>query len=348
MRFGVVGTGVIGRLRARSIRENPGTELVSVADPAKAVADATASGLGAKSYADHRALLDAGGIDALVISSPLHLHEEQCADAFAAGLHVLCEKPLANSHESCMRIIAASQKAGKTLAVGFNHRYYPAIKFVKQAIVNGRIGKLDHLRVFGGHDGLNNFRADWMYKAAYSGGGAMMDAGIHMTDLARYLAGEVTSVYGVATNGIWKVDGSEDDAMAIFRTADGVPIQYEATWTEWKGYRFYVEAYGDLGMAKGYYAPMFNMLVTHEKPGARRRKEMRFYPGIILREKLKSWESTAYLAFVEELADFLKHVEGKPSAIADAWSGARSVEIAEAVYRCAKDGRPVELTRRPG
>ena len=126
-----------------------------------------------------------------------------------------------------------------------------------------------------------------------------------------------------------------------------MPVQYEATWTEWKGYRFYVEAYGELGMAKGYYAPMFNMLVTHEKPGARRATQRRFYPEIILREKLKSWESTTYLAFQEELADFLHAVEGRPSAIADGWSGARSVEIAEAVYRCARDGAPVTLTKRP-
>jgi predicted dehydrogenase len=87
---------------------------------------------------------------------------------------------------------------------------------MKKAIDDGAIGTIDHLRVFGGHDGLANFRADWMYKGCL-GGGAMMDVGIHMTDLARYMMGEVREAYGVASNRIWKVDGSEDNAVAILQ-----------------------------------------------------------------------------------------------------------------------------------
>jgi len=68
-------------------------------------------------------------------------------------------------------------------------------------------------------------------------------------------------VYGVATNHIWHVDRSEDNAVAIFKSDAGVPAFYQATWAEWKGYRFYIEAYGDRGMVRAYYAPMFNLLI---------------------------------------------------------------------------------------
>ena len=220
------------------------------------------------------------------------------------------------------------------------------MKFIKQTVDAGLIGTLDHVRVFGGHDGLHNFRADWQYKAPASGGGAMMDVGIHMTDLARYVAGDVTEVYGFSSNRVFKVPGSEDNAVAVFRTQGGVPVFYQATWTEWKGYRFYVEAYGDRGMVRGYYAPMFNLLITSDKPGGARKKQYKFYPEIMLREKFKSWTSTALISFREELADFLGMVEGRQVALADGFDGFRAVEIANAVGQSTGTGRPIALRPR--
>jgi predicted dehydrogenase len=228
--------------------------------------------------------------------------------------------------------------------VGFNHRYYPSVKYLKRVVADGLIGPLDHLRVFGGHDGLSNFRADWMFKGV-SGGGAMMDVGIHMTDLARYVMGEIHEVYGVASNRVWNVENSEDNAMVVLKGNAGVTALYQATWTEWKGYRFFIEAYGPLGMVRAYYAPMFNLLVTQPRPGGARTRRMKFYPEIILREKLKGWQTTAYLSFQEELADFIRMIHGESSQAADGWSGLRAVEIAHAAYRSSATGATVALSR---
>lgn len=346
VRFGLIGAGVIGALRAQSVRENPGTELVAVADPALERAESAVRGTRAKAHADYRKVLDAP-VDAVIVSSPLPHHEEQVRAALSAGKHVLCEKPLGNTVGSCRRMVTTATDANLRLAVGFNHRYYPSIKYLKQAVEDGRIGGLDHLRIFGGHDGLGNFRADWQYRAPESGGGAMLDVGIHMTDLARYLLGDVTEIYGVASNGIWKVVGSEDNALAIFKSPAGIPALYQATWTEWKGYRFYVEAYGNLGMVRGYYAPMFNLLVTHSKPGGPRKRKIKLYPDIILREKLKSWTSTALISFREELRDFLKVIAGDEQVpLADGVAGLRAMEIADAVYRSTATGTVVTLESR--
>lgn len=345
MKFAVIGMGRIGRLRAETVAENPATELVGVADVDKAVVDGAAGALGAKAYTDYRAMIDASGLDAIIVSSPVQLHEEMCAAAFDAGCHVLVEKPLAPHADACRRIRDGAHAAGKVLAVGFNHRYYPSVKFLKSCIVEGRIGTLDHVRVFGGHDGLNNLIADWMYEGEICGGGAMMDAGIHMTDLARYVAGEVKQVYGIATNAVWNVEKSEDNAMAVFRTDAGPSILYQATWTEWRGYKFFVDAYGDRGMVRAYYAPMFNLLVTQDKPGGPRTKQRKLYPEIMLREKLQGWQSTSKQTFVEELDDFLRMTDGVSDLpLADGWDGVRSVEIAEAVYRSHREGCAVDLT----
>jgi len=347
MKFAVIGAGTIGLLRAQSIKANAATELLAVADPLMQQAEGAVAGSGAKAVTDWRAALEVPGVQAVIVSSPIQFHEEAVVAALQAGKHVLCEKPLSNTVDSCRRMLDAARRSGVTLATGFNHRYYPSIKFLKQAIDAGRIGRVDHLRVFGGHDGLHNFRADWQYKAPVSGGGAMMDVGIHMTDLARYVLGEVAEVYGVASNRVWQVPGSEDNAVAIFKSPAGIPAFYHATWTEWKGYRFFVEAYGEKGMVRGYYAPMQNLLITQEKPGAPRKKVRKFYPEIMVREKLKSWTSTALLSFEEELGDFLRMVQGQSTALADGVAGFRAVEMAHAVYESTRTGQPVTLATLP-
>jgi predicted dehydrogenase len=345
MNFGVIGAGVVGRLRASTVLGNHSTRLVAVADSDGGAAARAAEGR-ARTEADWRSLVDDKTIEAIIISTPVHLHEEMAVAALEHGKHVLCEKPLANSVTACRRILEAAGTAQRILAVGFNHRYYPALRFVKDAVDAGTLGRLDHVRVFGGHDGLSNFRADWMYQSRFSGGGAMMDVGIHMTDLARHLVGEIDEVYGVASENIWKVPGSEDNAVAIMKSPDGVPVFYQATWTEWKGYRSYIEAYGELGMVRGYYAPMFNLLVTHERPGARRRRQFKFYPSAIVREKVKGWQSTTLASFTEELQDFVDMIAGKRVRLADGWAGLRAVEIAHAVYQSTAEGRPVRLSPR--
>ncbi len=341
MRIAVIGAGIIGRLRARSIQQCPDTELVGVMDPVRSNAEQAVAGTEARIVDTLDQALDLDP-EAVVVSSPVHVHAEAVTGALERGAHVLCEKPLANTVESCRALVAAAAANDRVLAVGFNHRYYPSIKYIRSVLDAGTLGTIDHVRVFGGHDGLGNFRADWQYKQPESGGGAMMDVGIHMTDLTRYLAGEIASVYGVQSSGIWKVDGSEDNAVAVFTTESGVPIAYEATWSEWKGYRFYVEMYGDKGMVRGYYAPMFNLLVTQSEPGAPRTKKRMLYPEIILREKLKSWTSTALLSFEDELRDFRAMIAGDTDVpLATGIDGLRAVEIAAALRQSSETGQPV-------
>ncbi len=346
MKFAIIGAGTIGRLRADTVKQHPQARLLGVMDPVAELAARAVQGTDAKTFTDWRPLLELPGLEAVMVSSPVQYHEEAVVAALEAGLHVLCEKPLSNTVEACRRMVQAAEASGRVLATGFNHRYYPSIKFMREVIRDGRIGTVDHLRVFGGHDGLHNFRADWQYRAPQSGGGAMMDVGIHMTDLAAHFLGGIDEVYGVSSNRIWQVPGSEDNAVAVFRGPGGIPAIYQATWTEWKGYRFFVEVYGDRGMVRGYYAPMFNLLITQDQPGGARRRTRRFYPEIIVREKLRSWTSTALLSFADELNDFLRTIDGGPTALADGFAGFRAVEAAHAVYRSSAEGIPVRLTSR--
>lgn len=342
MRIGVVGAaGKVGKLRAETIRECPDTELAAVLDLSEdSVRDVAG---GAPTFTDLERFLKTE-MDAVVVSTPPHIHEAACIGALERGMHVLVEKPMASSAEVCRRMLDTAKAANRTIATGFNMRYYPAFAYVKDALTDGKIGKISHVRAFGGHDGLAHFSHDWEYRVPESGGGAMWDIGIHVTDMVRHMLGEVTSVYGVASESVWNLPGSEDNAIAVFKNPEGVPAVYQATWGEWRGYDFVIEVHGTHGMVRGAYAPMQNLLMTMSEPGGKPEITKLNYFDIAVREKLKSWKSTCKISFAEELRDFLKLCDGDLSVrIADGNAGLRSIEIADAVIESTRTNKAVEL-----
>jgi predicted dehydrogenase len=347
MQFGLIGAGCIGQLRAQALARIHGAKLVAVTEIDQQRATQAAAPARARVCRDVAELLGLDQVEAVIVSTPPQFHEEAVLTALAAGKHVLCEKPLSNSLEACRRMLEAAQESGKTLATGFNHRYFPAIRFLKQTLADGVIGKLDHVRAFAGHEGLSQFRAPWEYDRAVIGGGALMDVGIHLIDLTAYILGDVREVFGMTSNRVWNLPGSEDNGFAILRSASGTVATLHATWSEWKGYRFYVEAYGDKGMVRAYYAPMMNLLIEKPTAESKPRRRFLFYPMNAIREKLFGWQSTVIETFRQELIDFITLSRGgEPGRVADGYAGFRAVEIANAVYRSAVENRPITLSPR--
>jgi predicted dehydrogenase len=346
MRFGLIGAGGIGKIRADALAKSGCCELVAVSDLDEA--RARAAGPGAKFYRDADDLIAAADVDAVIISTPPPPHERLAIAAASAGKHVLVEKPMAATPDACERMIVAASKAGTLLTVGYNHRYFEALKLVRDVVASGEIGTLLHVRAYTGHSGLAEFKAPWMYDKEIMGGGALMDNGTHIIDLTRYIMGDPAEVFGFATHKVWGL-GVEDEGIALLRTADGVTASIEASWHEWRGYRFHIEAYGDRGMARAYYAPMMASVIRLDKPGGSKSIERHFYPKTILREKLKGWQSTVIQTFVEELADFVAAAKGAPHSgrLAVAGDGLRAVQIAHATYESETSRDCVRLPALP-
>lgn len=345
VRFGLIGAGNIGQLRARALGMLANSELSAIADVDTERAKAVATSPQTRVFDDYQKMLASDAVEAVIVSTPPQFHEEIVTAALEAGKHVLCEKPLANTVDACRRMVEKSRETGKVLTTGFNHRYFAAIEFVKQTLDGGEIGELDHIRAFAGHTGLAEFKAPWMYDKDVMGGGALMDVGIHLIDLTRYLLGDIVEVFGVATCNVWKLDRSEDNGFALLRNPQGRHAVLHATWSEWKGYRFHIEAYGDKGMVRAYYAPMATMAIYMEKPGAPRRRKYNFYPMNIVKEKLYGWQSTAVKSLHDELNDFVGLSNGRKGAIADGFAGFRAVEIANAIYRSTEERRTISLAK---
>ncbi|MEQ9643557.1 MAG: Gfo/Idh/MocA family oxidoreductase [Alphaproteobacteria bacterium] len=342
LKFGLIGAGGIGLVRRAALQQSRHAICTAVADVNPAAAQAAAHGARVMHSAIELCQSDVS--DAVIISTPPDTHEELAIAAMQSGKHVIVEKPMANSLAACTRMLDVSRENGRVLTVGFNHRYFDAVKDVRAAVQSGAIGRLCYVRGFAGHTGLAEFKSRWMYDKRTMGGGALLDNGIHVLDLVRNLMGEIGEVYGTVSSGIWGLD-VEDNAFATFRGVDGVIGTLNASWSEWKGYCFYVEAYGDKGMARAYYAPMMTTIITMNEPGGRRRVARRFYPSVALREKICGWQSTVIRTFQQEFADFAALVAGEqPSGpIARAEDGFRSIEIANAVYTASNRGESVRL-----
>jgi predicted dehydrogenase len=349
VRFGLIGAGAFGALRAAAVHKCSTNTLTAVFDQAQDAARSVA-GKHAKVFASPESLMDADDVDAVIISTPPQFHEPLTVAAANRGKHVIVEKPMAPSVEACRRMVQAATEAKKLLTIGFNHRYFPALKMLRDTVRSGELGELSHVRAFAGHNGLANFRAPWFYDPEIQGGGALTDNGIHVLDLCRYVMGDFREIYGQICNSVWELGDAEDNAFGLFRNDDGVVCSLHASWTEWKGYRFHVEAYGNRGMARAYYAPMQFMKIIVGKPGGPPKKTTRYYPEAIFREKLKGWQTTTIAALQEEMDDFATLASGNTrdkGRLATGHDGVRSMEVVKAAYASGKAGVSIKLDRLP-
>ncbi|MDQ0948350.1 putative dehydrogenase [Streptomyces phaeochromogenes] len=204
---------------------------------------------------DWRALISREDVDVVDICTPGDSHAEIAVAALAAGKHVLCEKPLANTVEEAEAMAEAAQAAaerGQVAMVGFNYRRVPATSLARQMVAEGRLGTLRHVRVTYLQDWLvdREFPLTWRLRKETAGSGALGDLGAHIVDLAQYLAGE--PVVGVsaltetfvrerpllsgASSGLSAAGGSEvgavtvdDAALFTGRFASGALASFEAT-----------------------------------------------------------------------------------------------------------------------
>jgi predicted dehydrogenase len=340
---GLIGAGAIGELRARALARGGDCALAAVADPDLGRAARVARAAGARVYPGHRELLDREKVDAVIVSTPPPLHEPIALDALEAGKHVLCEKPLSNRPESARRIVERARRAGLVLATGFNHRYFPPVRRLRRAIESGEIGELAHVRAFAGHPGLAELGKPWLTDPEVMGGGALMDNGIHLLDLTRHLLGEVREVVGLRSEAVWRIRGCEDTGVALLRSKEGRIATLHASWTEWRGYRFWLAATGSRGAAWAYYPPMAAMVLALDRPGGSARRRLELFPRQNLAERLRSWRWTVVSTFAEEHRDFRVLIGGGSGTIAEGFDGFRAVEMAHAVYRSSSEGRSIEL-----
>jgi predicted dehydrogenase len=189
----MVGAGGMGNHHAREVARRDDARVVAFCDPSAAALDRMAATVGgdAKPYNSLETMLGAGGLDAVVVTTPHTQHAEHVRTCLEAGLHVLVEKPMATTARDARELIALSEKTGKVLAIAYQRHGDGRFLRVRELLQGGVIGEIRLIHVLIAQDCLDIFRpgASWRADPALSGGGHFMDTGSHINDILLWTTG---------------------------------------------------------------------------------------------------------------------------------------------------------------
>jgi predicted dehydrogenase len=254
-RLGFLGVGWIGRHRLEAIARADVADIAAVADPQVEAARQAASAAPTATVLRSFDELLAAELDGVVIATPSALHTEQCIAALERGLAVFCQKPLGRTAAETARIVTAARRADRLLGVDLSYRYTTAMRRVRELIASGALGDLYALNlVF--HNAYGPDKA-WFYDAKLSGGGCVIDLGIHLVDLALWCMDFPTVTDAASqlfTQGrpiSQRGDFVEDYAAAQLRFDNGAVAQLACSWRLNAGCGCVIEAsfYGTSGGA---------------------------------------------------------------------------------------------------
>ena len=196
----LIGFGWWGQHIARRLVDNPNFELVCVVEPVKALHNGIKR-LGLKVLENYEAALSFPEVEALILTSPNDLHDEQVVQAASAGKHVFCEKPLSLSAAGAKASIKACRTAGLILGIGHERRFEPAILALRKLLDDGAVGTVMHTEMAFSHDKLIGLTSDsWRTTSAFAPAAGMTQMGIHLTDLLISFYGPVTSLHAITAD----------------------------------------------------------------------------------------------------------------------------------------------------
>ncbi len=244
-RLGFLGLGWIGRLRMRALADTGLAEIVALADPvADCLAEAGALAPGAARGSTLADVLDRG-CDGVVIATPSALHAEQTIAALNSGVAVFCQKPLGRDADEAARAVAAAERADRLLGLDLCYRHTAAMQAIREIVQGGDIGE-----VFAADLVFHNaYGPDkpWFYDAAQSGGGCVMDLGVHLVDLALWVLDfpPVTNVSAQLFAGgrpLTARDQVEDYATVTLQLGSGAVVRIACSWNLSAGRDAVIEA----------------------------------------------------------------------------------------------------------
>lgn len=251
IRIGVVGCGMIAtRSHVPKFNSTVGAKVTALLDivPEKMAAMQKNLVPDAKTFDDYDTMLASGLIDAVTICTPNSLHHPQTITALKAGMHVLCEKPMAGTLEGATEMVECARAQGKILHINQSGRYAPWNVKIVELVHSGAIGTPRHIRCIRAHGNTPDCGwspgATWFVSKKFYGG-LVLDLGIHMADLMRWIVGDVISISALVDT--WKkgID-VPDNVSALFRFENGATGILELSWTFPAGGTF-LEVYGDEG-----------------------------------------------------------------------------------------------------
>jgi predicted dehydrogenase len=241
MNYAIIGCGLIGKKRLGGLPA--GSRLVVACDTdlsrAEALVKSAQTGRAVSDF--HQAIADPQ-VEAVIVATINSALADISAAAIQAGKHVLVEKPAGISLAQIDTLLALAKEHRVCVRVGFNHRYHPAFIKAREIFESGVMGELMFIRARYGHGGRVGYEKEWRADPKLSGGGELIDQGIHLIDLASWFLGEFKTVTGHTATYFWNMP-VDDNAFLSLQTAQGQTAWLHVSCTEWKNL-FSFEIYG--------------------------------------------------------------------------------------------------------
>ncbi len=347
----VIGVGV-GRAHLRGYLACPDAEVVALCDVDKERLNAVADEYGIPlRYTDYRELLKLRDLAAVSVALPNYLHAPVSIAAMEAGKHVLCEKPLAATVPDAETMVATSQRTGKLLMITFNYRYRSDAQYLKRLLAEQRLGRVYHVRAgWMRRRGIPK-AGSWFTHKDKSGGGPLIDLGVHVLDLVMWLLGypEVATVSGATHNalaclGKGASSGApfqgladcdvEDLAVGMIRLRNGTTISLEISWASYSSASddYYVHLMGDQSGAE---------LTVHNYG---RRDTVRLFTDIDGQPaEMRPQLPEAISGHEGAVREFINCIRTGAQPTATAAHGLTIIRLLDALYRSAAMGQEVCL-----
>jgi predicted dehydrogenase len=335
VQLALTGTGYIARIHAQAARNLGDVALTAVVNhrPESAAGFAAEFGV-ARQFRSVPELLQAGGVDALIINTPNYRHAAEAIAALQAGVHVLVEKPMAMNAVEAEAMCAAARASGAVLMTAHCWRFEAQVQWLRGQAAAGTMGRLLRTKGYGVHEAWGP--GGWFTQKELAGGGALADMGIHAIDTARYLLGDPRPVNVYARIGTYYGSYDVDDTGVIIVDWEGGATSYiESGW--WQphtdGSCASTQLYGTGGWGQVY--PTFAEVVRRN-PTTRERLESGYPPQ-------EKWDAPQAM-YDAQLAHFLECVRTGQRPAADGDVGLVNMQIVDAAYESARTGRAIPLT----
>jgi predicted dehydrogenase len=330
LRVGIIGGGAIAQVAHLPVLKKLKTvEVQAICDTDLPKARALADRFGVKDALDDiEDLLRNEELDAVVISSPNHLHEAHVLAALSANLHVLVEKPLTVTTASVQRILKAAEKRDRIVMVGMNHRYRPDVQIVRSFVQSGELGRIESVRGSWHIFRPSRNQLGWRQRRDLAGGGAMLDLGLSVLDLGLWLGGTPAPVrVSACLDSVGRERAVEQSGSAFVVCESGMSLFVDVTWHHLgEGERFGVGLRGSKGTAA------INPLTVW--------KEMNGMPMDVSPTSSGSRENAFTASYRAEWAHFEAAIAGE-AKLAPLQDHLVLHRVLDAIYKSAEEGRDV-------
>ncbi len=232
IRAGLIGVGKMGISHYAILGAHPRVQVAAICDSATYITSALRKYSGVATFKDHRKMLDAGGLDCVIVATPTSTHFEVASDALGRGLHVFVEKPLCLDPGESKRLAELAKAKGRANQVGYHNRFIGTFSETRRLVRAGALGDIYHVSgsAFGQVVVRPKSGGTWRSKRS-EGGGCLHDYASHVVDLMNFVVGPPEKVVGAHLRRIYSTD-VEDAVYAIFRYAGGASGQLETNWSD--------------------------------------------------------------------------------------------------------------------